>query len=154
MIGNDCRCPGCGNCGAEIAVERLTKEREDLVKSLREARKTLREAKQKYAELSRMNEIYIKHLHTAERQRDEARADFANACDVGRRQEARAEKAERERDEACQKEREWCARICDLEFAANWHSSAMAAANAAKRCAELIRANHEEHTREPKENSQ
>ena len=119
-----------------------------------------------------------------ERQRDEARADFANACDVGRRQEARAEKAERERDEAraqrdnlldaskegawmaraldaererdeaCQKEREGCARICDLEFAANWHSAAMAAANAAKRCAELIRAADEPHTREPKENSQ
>lgn len=36
-------------------------------------------------------------------------------------------------------EERWCARICDLEFAANWHSAAMAAANAAKRCAELIR---------------
>lgn len=40
--------------------------------------------------------------------------------------------------------REKCARICDLEFAANWNSSAMAAANAAKRCAELIRADNEE----------
>lgn len=65
MIENDCRCPGCGNCGAEIAVERLTKEREDLNKSLREARKSLREAKQKYAELSRI-------LQAAERERDEA----------------------------------------------------------------------------------
>jgi hypothetical protein len=126
MIGNDCRCPGCGNCGAEIAVERLTKEREDLVKSLREARKSLREAKQKYAELSRMNESYVKQLHAAER----------------------------ERDEACQKEREGCARICDLEFAVNWHSSAMAAANAAKRCAELIRASDEEpHACEPKDSA-
>ena len=102
---------------------------------------------------AKLREVTADAMRLAE-ERDDARADFANACDVGRRQEARAEKAERERDEACQKEREGCARICDLEFAANWHSAAMAAANAAKRCAELIRAADEPHTREPKENSQ
>lgn len=90
---------------AQEAFSRIKKE----LSALRAANK---QEKQKYAELSRMNESYIKQLHAAER----------------------------ERDEACQKEREGCARICDLEFAANWHASAMAAANAAKRCAELIRA--------------
>jgi polysaccharide pyruvyl transferase WcaK-like protein len=90
---------------AQEAFSRIKKE----LSALRAANK---QEKQKYAELSRMNEGYVKHLHAAER----------------------------ERDEACQKEREGCARICDLEFAANWHSAAMAAANAAKRCAELIRA--------------
>lgn len=74
-------------------------------------RKSVKEWEQKYSELMRMQETYVKQLHAAER----------------------------ERDEACQKEREGCARICDLEFAVNWHSSAMAAANSAKRCAELIR---------------
>ena len=68
---------------------------------------------------------------------------------VKERDEAQAKAAAYERDwnkvrpsiEAVEEqERERCARICDLEFAANWHASAMAAANAAKRCAELIRA--------------
>lgn len=68
--------------------------------------------------------------------------------------EAALAAARRRIEEVRKEEQERCARICDLEFAANWHSSAMAAANAAKRCAGLIRANHEEHTREPKENSQ
>jgi hypothetical protein len=91
-----------------------------------------------------------------ERERDEIRAQRDNLLDASKEGAwmARALDAERERDEALQKEREWCARICDLEFAANWHSSAMAAANAAKRCAELIRAADEPHTRELKENSQ
>ena len=80
-------------------------------------------------------------LAKAVHERDEARAQRDNLLDASKEGAwmARALDAERERDEACQKEREGCARICDLEFAANWHSAAMAAANAAKRCAELIR---------------
>lgn len=35
---------------------------------------------------------------------------------------------------------EECARVCDLEYAANWHASAMVAARQSKRDAELIRA--------------
>jgi|694.fasta_scaffold66028_2 hypothetical protein len=84
MIGNDCRCPGCGTCDAASEVERLRErlavERTPNGAGKWNAERVLREK--------------------AERERDAARADFANACDVGRRQEARAEKAERERDEA------------------------------------------------------
>lgn len=60
MIGNDCRCPGCGTCDAASEVSDL--------------RKSLREWKQKHAELSRMNTSYIKHLHAAERERDDLQA--------------------------------------------------------------------------------
>lgn len=65
MISNDCRCPGCGTCDA-------ASEASDL-------RKSLREAKQRYAELSRINESYVKHLHAAERERDELKASLAHA---------------------------------------------------------------------------
>ena len=65
MIGNDCRCPGCGTCDAASEVSDL--------------RKSLREWKQKHAELSRMNTSYIKHLHAAERERDELKARLAHA---------------------------------------------------------------------------
>lgn len=60
MISNDCRCPGCGTCDAASEVSDL--------------RKSLREWKQKHAELSRMNTSYIKHLHAAERERDDLKA--------------------------------------------------------------------------------
>jgi predicted nuclease with TOPRIM domain len=60
VIGNDCRCPGCGTCDAASEVSDL--------------RKSLREWKQKHAELSRMNTSYIKHLHAAERERDALKA--------------------------------------------------------------------------------
>ena len=36
-------------------------------------------------------------------------------------------------------EREACARMCEVEYAACWHNSAMAAAKAAERCATAIR---------------
>lgn len=65
MIGNDCRCPGCGTC--------------DAASEVRDLRKSLREWKQKYAELSRMNESYIKNLHAAERERDELKSRLAHA---------------------------------------------------------------------------
>ena len=38
-----------------------------------------------------------------------------------------------------EREREACARMCEVEYAACWHNSAMAAAKAAERCATAIR---------------
>jgi hypothetical protein len=37
-------------------------------------------------------------------------------------------------------EREACAKVCDLEFAACWHADAISQAKEAKRCADAIRA--------------
>jgi hypothetical protein len=37
-------------------------------------------------------------------------------------------------------EREACAKLCDLEFAACWHADAISQAKEAKRCADAIRA--------------
>ena len=39
-----------------------------------------------------------------------------------------------------EREREACAKLCDLEYAACWSASAMAQARQAQRCAEAIRA--------------
>lgn len=102
---------------------------------------TVEERLEKDKEFCTENIHLQQQIMTLERERDEALAQRDNLLDASKEGAwmARALDAERERDEACQKEREGCARICDLEFAANWHSSAMAAANAAKRCAELIR---------------
>jgi len=36
-------------------------------------------------------------------------------------------------------EREACAKVCDLEFAACWHADAISQAKEAKRCADAIR---------------
>lgn len=87
---------------------------------------------------------WIARALDAERERDEARSALAAcAAAVGGALDCDYLVEEilllRERDEARQNERERCARICDLEFVANWHASAMAAANAVKRCAKLIR---------------
>ena len=41
--------------------------------------------------------------------------------------------------EAERQEREACAQLCEVEYAACWHNSAMAAAKAAERCATAIR---------------
>jgi hypothetical protein len=60
MIGRDCRCPGCGTCGAaqevEVLRERLAVERTPNGAGKWNAERVLREK--------------------AERERDEARADF------------------------------------------------------------------------------
>jgi hypothetical protein len=42
--------------------------------------------------------------------------------------------------QAVEAEREACARVCDLEFAACWHADAISQAKEAKRCAAAIRA--------------
>ena len=59
MINRDCRCPGCGTCEAAATIEPLKKERLTL-------RKSVKEEKQRYDELYRMQETYIKKLHAAE----------------------------------------------------------------------------------------
>lgn len=59
MINRDCRCPGCGTCEAAATIEPLKKERLTL-------RKSVKEEKQRYDELYRMQETYVKKLHTAE----------------------------------------------------------------------------------------
>ena len=41
---------------------------------------------------------------------------------------------------AVEAEREACAKVCDAEHGACWHANAMAAARAAERCADAIRA--------------
>ena len=41
---------------------------------------------------------------------------------------------------AVEAEREACAKVCDLEFAACWHADAISQAKEAKRCADAIRA--------------
>ena len=43
-------------------------------------------------------------------------------------------------EQAVEAEREECARVCDLEFAACWHADAISQAKEAKRCAAAIRA--------------
>jgi len=59
MINRDCRCPGCGTCEAAATIDPLKKERLTL-------RKSVKEEKQRYDELYRMQETYIKKLHAAE----------------------------------------------------------------------------------------
>ncbi len=59
MINRDCRCPGCGTCEAAATIEPLKKERLTL-------RKSLKEEKQRYNELYRMQKTYIEKLHAAE----------------------------------------------------------------------------------------
>ena len=59
MISRHCRCPGCGICDAAEAIDPLKKERTVL-------RKSLKEQKQRYKELSQMTETYIKRLHATE----------------------------------------------------------------------------------------
>jgi len=59
MINRDCRCPGCGVCDAAEAIDPLKKERTVL-------RKSLKEEKQRYDELSRIANGYINTLHAAE----------------------------------------------------------------------------------------
>ncbi len=46
-------------------------------------------------------------------------------------------------DRVAEAEREACARVCDLEFAACWHADAISQAKEAKRCADAIRARGE-----------
>lgn len=72
MINQDCRCPGCGTCGAADEIAPLKKTNAEL-------RKKLREVTQRYAELERMTHSYIKHLHAAERERDELKTRLAHA---------------------------------------------------------------------------
>ena len=80
MINRDCRCPGCGVCDAEEAIDPLKKERTVL-------RKSLKEEKQKYDELFRMTESYIKRLHTAEeenkRLKEAAKIYIADVAEYG-----------------------------------------------------------------------
>lgn len=47
-------------------------------------------------------------------------------------------------DAAVLAEREACAKVCDLEFAACWHADALSQAKEAKRCAAAIRARGEQ----------
>ena len=67
MISRDCRCPGCGTCEAAATIDPLKKERLTL-------RKSLKEEKQRYDELYRMQETYIKKLHAAEEENKRLRA--------------------------------------------------------------------------------
>lgn len=78
MISRHCRCPGCGVCDAAEAIEPLKKERTVL-------RKSLKEEKQRYKELSQMTETYIKRLHATEEDNKrlrEALQTISNGMDI------------------------------------------------------------------------
>lgn len=78
MINRDCRCPGCGTCEAAATIDPLKKERLTL-------RKSLKEEKQRYDELYRMQETYIKKLHAAEEENKrlkDALQMIANGMDI------------------------------------------------------------------------
>lgn len=77
MIGNDCRCPGCGSCGAAQEVERL---RDEVVR-LRFATKALYDkpyvdSLRSLVETKNGERIVAEHrAMVAERERDEALSD-------------------------------------------------------------------------------
>jgi chromosome segregation ATPase len=78
MISRHCRCPGCGICEAAEAIEPLKKERTVL-------RKSLKEEKQRYKELSQMTESYIKRLHATEEENKRLRKalqTISNGMDI------------------------------------------------------------------------
>ena len=78
MINRDCRCPGCGTCEAAATIDPLKKERLTL-------RKSVKEEKQRYDELYRMQESYIKRLHAAEEENKrlkDALQMIANGMDI------------------------------------------------------------------------
>ena len=78
MINRDCRCPGCGTCEAAATIDPLKKERLTL-------RKSVKEEKQRYDELYRMQESYIKRLHAAEEENKrlkDALKMIANGMDI------------------------------------------------------------------------
>lgn len=78
MISRHCRCPGCGICDAAEAIEPLKKERTVL-------RKSLKEEKQRYNELSQMTETYIKRLHVTEEENKRLRKalqTISNGMDI------------------------------------------------------------------------
>ena len=78
MINRDCRCPGCGTCEAAATIDPLKKERLTL-------RKSVKEEKQRYDELYRMQETYIKKLHAAEEENKrlkDALQMIANGMDI------------------------------------------------------------------------
>jgi hypothetical protein len=81
MIGHECRCPGCGSCGAAQEVERL---RDEVVR-LRFAAKALYDkpyvdSLRSLVETKNGERIVAEHLAmVAERERDELKARLAHA---------------------------------------------------------------------------